>query len=150
MSTLNNFWKGDSFSPFSFPSTRKRYFRAVSPAYRFRVNGRSGGFQIPWCHTSYGARPVRNATVVPLFQCSCVDWRKRLEYAREFYVNTVRDWYYSARHEKKSIFKYAYYIKKTVCNCFRNQTRPWIVSLARVSSESHNLQRVFCPGGSPL
>ena len=49
------FWKvRDFLLPFSFPLTRKRYFRGIktvprvkflrTPAFRFRVNGRNGGF----------------------------------------------------------------------------------------------------------
>ena len=49
-------------------------------AYRFRVNGRNGGFQFT----------MMPYIVFPLFWCFRVDGRKRFEYAKEFYVNTVR------------------------------------------------------------
>ena len=51
-----------------------------TPACRFRVNGRNGGF----------LKTMTPYIVFPLFWCFRVDGRKRFQYAKEFYVNTVR------------------------------------------------------------
>ena len=65
-----------------------------TPAYRFRVNGRNGGF----------LKTMMPYIVFPLFWCFRVDGRKRFEYAKEFYVNTVRlkktHTHYCVRHDK--------------------------------------------------
>ena len=65
-----------------------------TPAYRFRVNGRNGDF----------LKTMMPYIVFPLFWCFRVDGRKRFEYAKEFYVNTVRlkktHTHYCVRHGK--------------------------------------------------
>ena len=62
------------------------------PAYRFCANGRKrriSNIMMPYI-VQHMLRQACHMTIFPLFWCFRVDGRKQFEYAKEFYVNTVR------------------------------------------------------------